>query len=265
MIHSNSSLAGKIAVVTGAGSGIGRACATALADEGASVAVLDIDVSGAEETVAGITSRGGHALAHRCDVSDKEDVVRAARFVADNFGLCDVLVNNAAVIRPGALADLTLEHWNLLLAVNLTGYFLCAQIFGQHMRERGRGSIVNMASVTSELPTPFAGAYSVTKAAVQMLSRQIAVEWGKEGIRSNAVCPGFILTPFSQSMYDRPGIREQREAMVPLGRVGTPEDVAGAVVFLASDKAAYINGTELTVDGGIVQTLMSLVPRSGYE
>lgn len=265
MTDASANLAGKVAVITGAGSGIGRSCALALAQAGARIAVLDIDAARAADTAADIVTLGGTAMAQRCDVSKKGDIEAAAEALLSEFGPCNVLVNNAAVIRPGALATLSQEDWDLLLSINLTGYFLCAQVFGGQMRSRGGGSIVNVASVASQHATPMAGAYSIAKAGVTMLSRQLAVEWGKDAIRSNCVCPGLILTPFSQSMYERPGIRERREAMVPLGRIGTPDDVAKAVVFLAGDNAAYINGTELTVDGGIVQTLMSLMPRAGYE
>lgn len=259
-------LTGKVSVVTGGGSGIGAACALALAAVGSHVAVLDKSGATARATADAILASGGKAVFIECDVSDKSAVGEAAGEVEARFGRCNVLVNNAGIIRAGSLATLSLDDWNLLLSINLTGYFLCAQAFGAQMRGAGRGgSIVNMASVASNHATPVAGAYSVAKAGVQMLSRQLAIEWGGDGIRSNCVNPGLILTPLSQSMYDRPGIREQREAMVPAGRIGTPEDVAEIVLFLASERSAYINGEEITVDGGMVRNLMSLIPRAGYE
>jgi glucose 1-dehydrogenase len=201
-----------------------------------------------------------------CDVSDPAAVVAAAGLVADAFGPCDVLVNNAGMIRPGALADLSLADWNLLLSVNLTGYFLCAQAFGAQMRAAGGGgALVHVASIASHHATPMTGAYSVAKAGVMMLSRQLAIEWGGDGIRSNAVNPGMILTPLSQSMYDRPGVAEARAGAIPAGRIGRPEDVAEAVLFLAGARAAYVTGEEITVDGGFVRNLLNLVPRAGYE
>ena len=187
------------------------------------------------------------------------DAVRA------RFGDTHILVNNAAMMRPGALATLPLAEWNALLAVNLTGYFLCAQTFGHAMREKREGAIVHMSSVGAEQATPFAGAYSVAKAGVSMLSRLLAVEWGPEGVRSNAVCPGLIYTPLSQSAYERPGITERRASSVPRRRIGRPEDIAEAVLFLASPRADYINGAELVVDGGFTRNMMTLIPRAGYE
>lgn len=258
-------LDGKVCVVTGAGSGIGSACALALAVAGAHVAVLDKSGEAARATANAILAEGGRAVFVECDVSDKRAVEDAARDVEERLGGCDVLVNNAGIIRAGSLATLSLDDWNLLLSINLTGYFLCAQAFGGQMRAKGGGTIVNMASVASNHATPVAGAYSVAKAGVQMLSRQLAIEWGGDGIRSNCVNPGLILTPLSQSMYDRPGIREKREAMVPAGRIGTPEDVAEIVLFLASNRSAYVSGEEITIDGGMVRNLMSLIPRAGYE
>ena len=258
-------LVGRVCAVTGAGSGIGRGIALALAAEGARVAVLDRNVAGAEETVALAEARGGVALAVACDVADGATIEAARQAVSDRFGIVDVLVNNAGMIRPGALESLSLEEWNALLAVNLTGYFLCAQVFGKAMRERRSGVLVHVASIAADHATPNSGAYSVAKAGITMLSRQLAVEWGPLGVRSNAVHPGMIYTPLSQAMYDEPGVMERRSGAIPSRRIGQPEDIAQAVVFLASDRASYINGTEVTVDGGFVRNLMGLVPRVGYN
>jgi len=258
-------LDGKIAVVTGAGSGIGRAVAQALAAEGAVVALLDRDADRVHETASLIGAAGGEARAFLCDVSDPDQVRTTAAAVKDSLGSAGILVNNAGRILPGAMADLRIEDWNAVLAVNLTGFFLCAQAFGAEMRRNRRGSIINMASIASTYPTPYSGAYSVSKAGLAMLSRQLAVEWGPEGVRSNAVCPGMIMTELSRSMYARPGVAEARSATIPARRIGQPEDVAEAVLFLASDRAAYINGAEIAVDGGFPRNLLGLVPRAGYE
>ena len=260
-----SGLAGRVCVVTGAGSGIGRGIALALAKEGGRIAVLDIYAQGANETVAEIKANEGEAAAFACDTSDGASVASAAAQCAVTFGPCDVLVNNAGILRPGPLDTLTLDEWNKVLSVNLTGYFLCAQTFGKQMRSKGGGALVHIASIAAEHATAMAGAYSVAKVGVEMLSRQLAVEWGPHGIRSNAVHPGMILTPMSQSFYDQPGVTERRSQAVPVGRIGLPEDIAQAVVFLASDRAAYITGQELTVDGGFTRMLMGLIPRAGYE
>ena len=261
----SSGLAGRVCVVTGGGSGMGRAISLALSKEGAKVAVLDLSTVGADVTAALIAASGGQAAAFTCDTADETSVSRAAEQSAAKFGACDVLVNNAGILRPGALDALTLDQWNQVLAVNLTGYFICAQAFGKQMRSQGKGALVHTASVAANYATANAGAYSVAKAGIQMLSRQLAVEWGVYGIRSNVVNPGLIVTPMSQAFYDQPGVTERRSQAVPAGRVGAPEDIAQAVVFLASDRAAYISGQEIAVDGGFTQMLMSLIPRAGYE
>ena len=258
-------LAGKVCVVTGAGSGIGRAIAIGFAAHGARVAVLDRDAAGGQATVDAITARGGKALAIACDVADPASVTAAAESSAAAFGPCDVLVNNAGVLRPGLLTDLSLNDWNGMLAVNLTGGFLCSQAFGRQMRSKGKGAIVHMASIAATYAAASGGAYSVAKAGVAMLSRQLAIEWAEHGIRSNAVNPGLIQTPMTEAAYARPGTAERRNQAIPAGRVGQPEDIAQAVLFLAGERSAYMTGAELTVDGGFTRNLLSLVPRAAPE
>ena len=263
-----SGLAGRVCVVTGAGSGMGRAISLALAKEGAKVAVLDLNTAGVAETAALIRGGGAQVVALTCDTADPSSVAQAAEQTAATLGPCNVLVNNAGILRPGPLDALTLAEWNKVLSVNLTGYFICAQAFGNQMRSNNSkpgGAMVHTASIAANHATANAGAYSVAKAGIQMLSRQLAAEWGAYGIRSNVVNPGLIVTPMSQAFYDQPGVTERRSQAVPLGRVGAPEDIAQAVVFLASDRAAYISGQEIAVDGGFTQMLMSLIPRAGYE
>ncbi|MDP2084035.1 MAG: glucose 1-dehydrogenase [Gemmobacter sp.] len=257
-------LAGKTAVVTGAASGIGRGIARALAAAGARVGVLDHDGDGAEAVVSEIVTPGGTAIALTCDVTDVGAISGAAARVQAAFGPCTVLVNNAGILRPGALADLPLERWNQLLSVNLTGYFLCAQTFAAQMRAAGGGTMVHVASIAAEHPTPLTGAYSVAKAGVAMLSKQIALEWADDRIRSNVLNPGMILTALSRSIYDRPGVTEARVAAIPSRRIGTPEDVAEAALFLASPRSAYVNGAEITVDGAFTRNVLGLIPRAGY-
>ena len=258
-------LAGRVCAVTGAGSGIGRAIAVALARVGARVAILDRSVEGSAATRQEIETFGGEAEVIGCDVSQPDSVAAAAERCARLLGPCDVLVNNAGMIQPGALETLSFEEWNKVLSVNLSGYFLCSQAFGRQMRTKGKGALVHIASIAASHATPFSGAYSVAKAGVTMLSQQLAIEWGAQGIRSNAVHPGMILTPLSESMYAQPGVMERRSEAIPAGRIGRPEDIAEAVLFLASDRASYISGDAITVDGGFTRMLMNLVPRAGYE
>jgi NAD(P)-dependent dehydrogenase (short-subunit alcohol dehydrogenase family) len=257
-------LHGRVCVVTGAGGGIGSAVATALGRAGAMVALLDLEQAGCDRVAAALRREGITALPIACDVTDPASVAAADEKVRP-LGPCDVLVNNAGILRPGALATLTLGEWNATLAVNLTGYFLCAQAFARGMLERGRGSLVHVASIAGQHPQAFSGAYSVGKAGVAMLSRQLALEWGPSGIRSNVVSPGLVRTPMSEAFYNAPGVAERRAAIVPSRRVGAPADIAEVVVFLASDRAAYVTGQEITVDGGFGQVLMSTVPRPGFE
>lgn len=252
----------RLCVVTGAGSGIGRAVALAMASAGASVVLLDKDETKCRATEALLPRARTLALA--CDIGDP-DSVAAAENASRAFGHCDILVNNAGMLLPGSLATVSLRDWNLLLSVNLTGYLLCAQAFGKAMIERGRGAIVHTASIAGSNAQAFSGAYSVSKAGVLMLSRQLAVEWGPHGVRSNVLSPGLVRTPMSESFYQAPGVAERRAAAIPLGRVGSPEDMAQVVLFLASDRAGFVNGQEIIVDGGFEHMLMSLVPRPGFE
>jgi glucose 1-dehydrogenase len=257
-------LAGRICVVTGAGSGIGRAIATAMVGAGAAVALLDCNHATSEAVAAELRGRGGRALAIECDTSETASVSAAADEVQRAFGTCDVLVNNAGLLRSGALESISLADWNHTLSVNLTGYLLCAQAFGRRMLEARRGSIVHVASVAAHHPQPRSGAYSASKAGVAVLSRQLALEWGPSGIRSNVVSPGLIRTPLSEAFYQAPGVSERRAAMVPSRRVGTPEDIADVVLYLASDRAGYVNGADVAVDGGFAAVLMETVPRPGF-
>lgn len=254
-------LKGRICVVTGGGSGIGQGVAVALALEGAKVAVLDVIESGSQETLNLISTAGGEGLALSCDVSSLESVEAARDAIRAHFGDPQVLVNVAGIQRRGGLSSLSLQDWNRVIDVNLTGYFICSQVFGKAMLEKRDGALVHISSVMSDYPSPLAGAYSVTKAGIRMLSRQLAVEWGSSGVRSNCVAPALVITPLSQKTYDRPGVLERRSAAVPLGRIGLPADMAQAVLFLVSSRASYVNGTELLVDGGFQSNLMSLVPR----
>ncbi len=258
-------LENQVAVVTGAASGIGAAIARSLADAGASVALLDLDGQGAQALAAQLQAQGRQALAVECNIASEGSVAQAAGRVADELGACSVLVNNAGMLRAGNLADVSIEAWNQVLAVNLTGYLLCARAFSQPMRAARRGSIVNVASISALHPQTGSGAYSASKAGVLLMSRQMAVEWGPQGVRSNAICPGMIRTALSATFYEEPGFEARRAQVTASRRIGEPQDIADAALFLASPRSAYVNGAELLVDGGMSSMLMDMVPRPGFN
>ena len=254
-------LSGRSAVVTGAGSGIGQGCALALARAGVTVWALDRD-----ETALAATSQeaaaGGLAITSlACDVTDVHSVSTAAV----TTGAVDILVNAAGIGRPGALLDVSSDDWQRVLDINLTGYLTTTQAFAPAMVERGSGALVHIASISSRNPQPGSGAYSASKAGVALLSQQLAYELGPSGVRSNTVSPGLVRTPMTEAYYQAPGVAERRDAAIPLRRVAHAEDIADVVVFLASDRARYVTGADITVDGGFATTLMGTVPRPGYD
>ncbi|MGI4812285.1 MAG: SDR family NAD(P)-dependent oxidoreductase [Janthinobacterium lividum] len=258
-------LRGKVCVVTGAGSGIGAATAQALAAVGAHVALVDLNGDAAKRVADGLREQGAMAIAVACDTSKEAAVKQAAAAVRSELGACSVLVNNAGLLRAGSLQSVSLDDWNFVLSVNLTGYLLCAREFGRDMLEAKHGSIVHIASIAGSNPQTGSGSYSASKAGVRLLSKQMAVEWGPSGVRSNAVCPGMIKTALSEKFYEQPGFEERRAAVTASRRVGVPVDIANAVVFLASERADYVNGAELMVDGGLDNMVMDMVPRPGFN
>lgn len=253
-------LAGKTVVITGAGGGIGRALCTAFAQAGARVVLVDRDEDRAAPLAAEI---GNGAFALRCDLAIPAEVNMAAERVEAEGG-ADILVNSAAILRPGTLESVSEADWSAMLSVNLTGYLTASQAFGRGMLARGEGALIHIASIAGSQPQPASGAYSASKAATTMMSRQLAYEWGPRGVRSNCVSPGLVLTPMSAAFYADPEIKARREAMVPLRRIATPEDMADVALFLASSRASYVTGQDIVVDGGLSQALMGLVPRPGY-
>jgi len=258
-------LQGRVCVVTGAASGIGAAIAHSLVQAGAKVALLDRDLAGAQTQAKTIDPQGILTLAVGCDIADEAQTRAAAAQVRATLGPCQVLVNNAGLLRAGSLADIALDDWNRVLSVNLGGYLLCARAFAEDMRAQGGGSIVHVASISAHFPQTRSGAYSASKAGVLLMSRQMAVEWGDDGIRSNVICPGMIRTPLSAKFYEEPGFEAKRAAVTASRRVGEPQDIAEVALFLASPRSAYVNAAEIVVDGGMSSMLMDMVPRPGYN
>jgi NAD(P)-dependent dehydrogenase (short-subunit alcohol dehydrogenase family) len=237
-------LQGRVAIVTGAASGIGRAIAARFAREGAHVVLGDIDDAGGRQAAAEIRAGGGHAVFVPCDVAVDADAGRLAAAAVDAYGRLDILVNNAADLTPyGNVQECALEDWNRSLAVGLTGTFLCARHALPHMP--AGGSIVNIASVGGVLPFVGQASYVAVKGAVIQLTRSMALDFGPRGIRVNAIAPGAIETRPLPEMLVRRQI-----ARSPLGRKGRPEEVAAAAVFLCSEEAAFVTGVCLPVDGG---------------
>lgn len=245
---------GKVTVVTGAGSGIGRGIAHRFAQEGASVVVADVSESAAAETAASIEERGGAALAQCVDVAAAEDVARLVSTVTETYGGIDVLVNNAGISFGDTLRvhELEQDAWARIMDVNLTGVFLCCKHTLPAMIARGGGSIVNIASAAAIGMAPRA-AYAASKGGVVAFTRSLAFQYGEYGIRANAICPGPVETPMSNAvrasgMYDDDGIVD-----LAIKRRGTPDDIANTALYLGSDEARYVTSDVIPVDGGALR------------
>lgn len=247
----------RVALVTGAATGIGLAIARRLAQAGYDIAIADVDAAGAERTAREIQARGRRATAVACDVGDRGDVLRMAAASQRALGDVDLLVNNAGIVRLGPLASLAEQDWRNLFRVNVDGVFFCCQAVLPRMMERRTGNIVNISSWNGKLGAPNFGAYSATKAAVISLTQALAREVAFLGIRVNAVCPGIVAGTSMRTEVEREGAAlglppsSERARTIPLGRLGTPEDIASIVVFLASDEAVYMTGQAINVTGGL--------------
>jgi NAD(P)-dependent dehydrogenase (short-subunit alcohol dehydrogenase family) len=247
-------LAGKVAVVTGGSSGIGRATAQIFAREGAKVVVADVGVEGGEETVRLINTAGGEAVFVKTDVSQPTDVEVMVKKAVDTYGRLDCAFNNAGiegVIQP--TVDYGEAHWDRVIAINLKGVWLCMKAELQQMLKQGGGAIVNTASVAGLVGLPGFSAYVAAKHGVNGLTKTAALEYAKAGIRVNAVCPGAIRTPMlERAVRANPGSEEQFVAVEPIGRMAAPAEVGEAVVWLCSDAASFVTGLPMAVDGGWV-------------
>jgi NAD(P)-dependent dehydrogenase (short-subunit alcohol dehydrogenase family) len=246
----------QVVVVNGGANGIGMAISEGFAATGAAVALLDIDAPAATRTVDQITAAGGRARAWTCDISSEQQVEAAFADIETKLGHVGVLVNNAG-INPRALPlEVDIETWQRVLAVNLTGYLLCARAAGRGMVARGYGSIVNISSIAGSTALGRGNfAYSVTKGGVDAMTRELAVEWGRHGVRVNAVAPcqvataGFLANEKARTQAGDPTVSDYRRG-IPMGRAAEPADIAAAVLYLASDAAAMVTGVTLPVDGG---------------
>ncbi|MEL7208664.1 MAG: SDR family NAD(P)-dependent oxidoreductase [Actinomycetota bacterium] len=244
-------LENKVAIVTGAASGIGAASAHRFAAEGAAVVAVDIRGGRAAETATATNDAGGHAISLEADVADAADVERMVNETVATLGGLDVLFSNAGTIRPGTAEELSVDDWDLVMAVNVRSVFLGAKYAVPAMRARGGGSIINTASISGLHGDGGAVCYAASKAAVINLTRALSTDYAPEGIRVNAICPGTIETPPVKRMMADPLALEVNLGAHSLRRLGQPEEIAAAAVWLASDQSSFVTGEHLVVDGGL--------------
>ena len=252
-------LEGKVAIITGAASGIGRASAILFAREGARIALADVDREGGEAVAAEITREGGAAAFIPCDVIDAEDTVRLARSAIDRYRQIDILFNNAGIAGVGSVDETDEGLWDRVMAVNVKGMFLVTKAVAPYMIERRRGVIINMASSIAFVGLARRVSYAASKGAVMAMTLSMAVDFAKHNIRVNAICPGTIHTPFVDR-YLRDSYADPEQGLTEIsrrqlmGRLGTAEDVANAALYVASDEAAFMTGAPLIIDGGLTGT-----------
>ena len=242
-------LNGKIALVTGAAQGIGRDIALALAADGADVAICDVNLEAAQKTAADIEAKGRKALALKTNVASSDDVNAMVEQTIQKFGRIDILVNNAGITRDGLILRMKDEDWDLVLSINLKGAFLCTKAALKHMTKQRSGTIINIASIVGAMGNAGQANYVASKAGLIGLTKTIAREYANRNVTANAVAPGFIDTAMTQALSEQ--VRQDLAKQIPLGRLGSSEDVANAVRFLASPAAAYITGQVIHVNGGM--------------
>jgi len=242
-------LTGRVALVTGAAQGIGKAVALLLARNGSDIVVSDINLEKAEETANEINSIGRKALAVKVDVANWNDVEQMVEVILEKFAKIDILVNNAGITRDKLILRMTDEDWDAVLNVNLKGTFHCTKAVVRHMAKQRSGKIVNIASVVGEMGNAGQANYSASKAGVIGLTKTIAREFAQRGININAIAPGYIETPMTEALPEK--AKEELKRLIPMERLGKPEDVAEAVLFLVSEESNYITGQVLNVNGGI--------------
>ena len=254
----------RVAIVTGAGSGIGRGIAQEMAKAGASIVVAEIDPEGAKETVDMVVGLGGKAVMVESDVTREESVEKMLKAALEAFGKVDILVNNVGGLggepRMTAIVDMSLEQWDRLMALNLSSQFLCCRAVIRHWVDRDRGgAIVNIASLAGEVPFLTSVAYGAAKAGVMSMTRTLASGYGKQGIRVNCIAPGHVRTPITDGLYrGREEVRAAQDRIIPMGRYGNPDELGRVAVFLTSDASSYVTGQTVVVSGGMTYFLTKL-------
>ncbi|PWA11179.1 hypothetical protein DCC39_09400 [Pueribacillus theae] len=244
-------LSGKVTIVTGAGRGIGKSIALGMAEAGSNIVLCSRTESELEQVAEEINGRGADVFAVPCDVTKREDIQRVVDLTVERFERIDTLINNAGMTIKMPAVDFTLEDWNKVLSINLTGAFLFAQAVGKQMIKQKQGKIINISSIAAETALTGSVAYCASKGGVDMVTKVLAVEWAKYGINVNGIAPAYIETPLVEAVKEtRSGFEERVKERTPLGRLGSPEEIVGAAIYLASDCSSYVTGETIKVDGG---------------
>ena len=244
-------MAGKVALISGGARGIGAATARLLAREGAAVVIGDVLEDEGRETEAQIAEAGGQALFVRLDVTREDNWLQAIQTTVATFGRLDVLVNNAGISGRGTVEETSIDAWDRVMAVNAKGVFLGTKQAIPEMRKVGGGSIINISSIYGIVGSETSASYHASKGAVRIFTKAAAIQYAGDGIRVNSVHPGFVDSPMTERHHAIPEVRQDRLAKTPLGHLGTPEDIAPGILYLASDESSFVTGSELVIDGGM--------------